>query len=250
MRLSKKGQITFFIIVGIILLLSLVLYFSTQYLFKMPGKEKLTPAALNALKESLRLGIEKCIERETKNGAQFISSQSGYFALPASVLDVGETPFPYGLEGKAKTLLTKQEVENNLANYLNLAIPTCIGEGTFLGVDVKKSAPTSQVTISEDMIFVKVDYPIIIISENKEDTLGNIQAKVPLRLGYVYSTVNELVDKLQSDPDWIDMTYLSQSLLHIVIYPATAEGYLLTVEDVESKVPSGNLTFITAIKFP
>ncbi len=247
-RGGKKGQITLFIILGIILLLSVMLYFAIQYVSRAPAK--ITPADFASLRNALTTGIEKCIEKETRNGAELLSLQSGYLTLPASVITIASTPFPYGLEGRTKTLPTRSDIETNLASYVAAAVPKCIGEGKFQGIEIKKDTPTAKVTITNELILVQLAYPIRIVASQKEESISSFQARVPLRLGYVHSTVDELVIKLQAEPDWIDMTYLSQHPLHIVIYPATSEGYLLTVEDSESKVPGGNLTFITAIKFP
>lgn len=246
-RGEKRGQVTIFIILGLIIILGIILFFSIPYLYKIPAAERID---LSAIKQALTIGIEKCLEREIKNGAELLSLQSGYLTMPDSVLVVGETPFPYGLEGTTKTILNRPNVENNLAAYLALALPKCIGEGKFQGVTIKKGTVSPKVIIADETITVQLTYPMTLSAGGKEEVISTFQAKVPLRLGYVHATVDEFLTKLQAEPDWIDMTYLSQHPLHIVIYPATTEGYLLTVEDSESKVPGGNLTFITAVKFP
>ena len=194
---DKKGQVTIFIIIAIVIVASIALYFSLngKFIEKEMSKE-LTPAYNYFL---------SCIEDETQRAALLIGSQGGYIEVPefspgseympfSSQLDFLGTPIPYWYYVSGNGIVKQQvpskiEMESQLEDYLKARVLECNfasfeQQGFEIEMDEEANA---DVKIQDNKIDISVDVPLTIsfgeISALKENHKVSINSRLGNFLG-------------------------------------------------------------------
>ena len=206
---KRKGQVTIFIIVAIVIVAGILAY------FMLSGKigKKALPQELAPVYSYFL----SCIEDETKNAVNIIDSQGGYIELPifepgssympfSSQLDfLGQAvPYWYYISGNGivkQQVPSKSLMEQQLENYLEDKIDRCnfktfeeqgfrVGLGEDISVDAR---------ISDTKIDVSASVPLSISFGEVSAVQSKHDVSVSSRLGKFYNIARKIYDKEQKD---------------------------------------------------
>ena len=150
-NLNRKGQITVFIILGILI----VLVFSLFFILKQTSVSKnvkVTEEVLTPLQgDNIKLFVESCLNRVSEEGLVLIGRQGGYYQSPLdySILFVGDK-LPYYYYEDEIRVLEIEDAEKELERYIKDYLPVC--------VDNFKIFEKSGYDITEGEIVVSVSY--------------------------------------------------------------------------------------------
>lgn len=184
-KLNKQGQITVFIIMGLVLLLGVgVFIYFNQMFFAFPGvSQEIKPVATY---------IEQCVNDVTVQATLLAGMQGGYVTLPDELafnpeayVDIGvKVPLWY-YQGESK-VPTQKEVEDQLVTYLKENVKNCINNfdalkpqfafGNLPDADVK-------VKITDTKVLVTYHLPVNVQSGNSEQVLPELTIPVATDFG-------------------------------------------------------------------
>ena len=208
----KKGQVTAYVIIGIILLAAAIASFTfrsslfqSQWEREVAGAELLPPHA-----QKIKELIEGCMRETMIKGANLLGSRGGYMTLPEDTLPVsplnlfsnkldlfndGNTLVAYwfyeAANGIPKTAVpSKQNMEIELAVYMDRNLVSCIKDFAQLkreGYDIIHQTPQSTVSIKDAQIQAKITFPVTFSFKGTTATLRQFYGSIDHTLGNMYS---------------------------------------------------------------
>lgn len=193
---NKAGQVTIFVILAIVLVVAGVSYF----IFK----DTLFPKKVSTTFEPIETSFLNCIQEKAQTGIKILESKGGYISNPefipgsqympfSSQLDFLGVGIPYwrsisGNNLQINQVPTKEEMQNQLVDYLNQQIQNCnFNSFTQDNFNVVKGTPDSQVTINDNNVQVFLTMDLQVSKGNESAVLSTHQAEVNSNLGALYN---------------------------------------------------------------
>ena len=209
--MNKKGQITIFIIIGIVLLIAFGLIIFL--------KVKVTSSVENTFRtntESIEYYIKNCIKISAEESIMYTASQGGYANTKEPLYNFYWREIPYYMYENENTMPTKQTIEEEISRYIDYRLPLCLSNLTNFeeqGYDIMIGEPESKTIISANDVFTEVNYPIEIKKENFIKKLDKFNTKTPVRLGEIYDVIYDLTEEQIADPDYICISCMTEKCI-------------------------------------
>ncbi|MFA6974230.1 MAG: hypothetical protein WC238_05895 [Parcubacteria group bacterium] len=200
---SKKGQLTVFIIIGIVIVASVVLFFVLRNSLSVTN----IPADLQPAYRKL----VSCIEDETNIGVSVLESQGGYIELPefqpgseympfSSQLDFLGTPVPYwyyvsgnGIE--KQQVPSKRDMEKQLENFIEGRIRECDFEEYYQqGMEINQGEPRARVSVTESKIVITLAMNTEFKKNEESAFVATYKTEVSSALGRLYDSAKKVYD--------------------------------------------------------
>ncbi len=178
---QKRGQITAFIIIGLILVLSLSIYILINQ------KYNITPREINI--ENVRGKVELCLIQNTEKALVELGGKNGY---------VYDVDFAKSISNKDYEI-NKDIIEEQIIMYLKDNLAECINNFE----DIKKYYDITyseefdpEVMYKEENIILKLNYPLIIRSSFNEKIrkTEDFEVMIPVR----FKLILDIKDKIES----------------------------------------------------
>ena len=203
--MEKRGQVTTFIILGVVLIIILAgVFFLINSLisekFKLQ-REKiiLIPPQLKPVADF----IDSCIKSTSLDGIDLISLQGGYIK-PLNSLFYVNTEVPYYILDRKNIMPSKHFIENELAKDVNENLDFCLQDYKKFneeGLIIEDKDFITEIKIQKDEVLVNLNYPITISKGNITVTLNEFTNKVDSRLDKIYDISKEVVDVHLENPN-------------------------------------------------
>ena len=207
--MNKKGQVTMFIVIGVILVILLGLFFFVRdyYGVSVPVK-----TFLQGPKQSIERNVRDCVSKEVVPGLVLLGEQGGYM-----------DPVNYKLyNGKAVTYLCKKPdcvnnlrplsmIEDDLADYLSVRIDACIDKNLLesrRGFSIKDASMDIDVILVGSEVIVVVDYPVEIRKGGTVERLSRIKEVVNVPFAELYDVAYDIVSAYAIDGGFYHLPYM------------------------------------------
>lgn len=102
--MHKKGQLTYFI------LLSVIIFIAAGFVFYVNGRNKTKELEMSFDVSPITNFIESCVRDEGENAVIFISEHGGYYNLPSNHYEKFGLSIPYYFYGNIPFNPTKEEI--------------------------------------------------------------------------------------------------------------------------------------------
>ena len=236
----KRGQITVFIILGILLLIGV------GFTIYMQGRaEKLpletAPRFDRMDPNTLQKYVEECLAETTTSGIYIIAAQGGYVAPKSSELhgDAGDGlpvhyyaddgVVPFVLYENDSTLRLMPEVTQALERYVAAELPNCLDfseanewgysvvqpqiNWTAINFDFNKAVvnySAEKVNVHADLrpegdVLIQINWPLLFSGENSF-SLSKFQVTLPLRIALLHKITARLIDQI-GRADVVNLVY-------------------------------------------
>jgi len=243
----KRGQITIFLVIGIVILLLAALFF---YIF---GQIKEAPLEVEAkeaqkipgVRGTLQSYVENCIQ-ETLDPAIYLLAIQGGVIYPEDdgkilLTDYGIVNYAWlnGVNG-----LSREKMETDLAAYVEQYLDFCLDFETFTKQNILVKPDyeliTSDVTIKDASVQAEVQLPTKIILPNNDSLeVETFTAEIQSSLGKTIKTVEEL-----GFPD-LNPSQLLALPYQPIIFPYDEAVTIYSFTEKSGEAP---LTFMFAIR--
>jgi hypothetical protein len=208
--MKRRGQVTLFIILGIIMVLAAMFFFYMRAdITKISYTEKVPESII-----PFQRFVENCIDSTTREAVQKLGMSGGYIELPPNIKN---NPFarlsiapevdyiiPYWYYRKGGTIKdndlspTLDMMTADITKYVNENIAFCLNNFTAFQNIYKiteKGNTIFQTRITDNSVVVLLDYPVEIIDASKKPTLmKKFRAELPIRLKKMYELAREIFD--------------------------------------------------------
>lgn len=215
---KKRGQITLFIIIGIVLLfITFLFFYISSEVTRIRLESELKEQQVISF-EQLDKFISLCIEKSSAEGGYHISRLGGWHIVPSDKVLLG-IGYPIAKvydntkpDNEKKIFLSLSEVEEQYANYVEENILKCVdGFNIFKdgGYKITYENPIVEVKTLQNFSIVKTNFPVIAVKgDTKKKFFEFPPVNVPLRIGRFYEISKDIVDMTYNNPGIIDITYL------------------------------------------
>jgi len=206
MKMNNKGQITIFIIVGIIILFAAGMIF---YLTSQGTKEQKIEIPTEF--ENINLFVDSCVKQIAKTAVQDLSLNGGYYFIKRENVDLGYSQPMYYVKNNAANQPSRKTLESELAVYAENELVKCVNN--FEGFDKTKykfeyGNPKAAVELNAEDVRVNVDFPIKILYDEKTFEMSRFSSTVRARLGYMSSIAGQIVNSSLKNPGMVDFTLI------------------------------------------
>ena len=215
---NKKGQITLYVILGLVVLIALVAVFSLQnYIVKNEFEREAESIQILEEFKPVKNYLDSCIKQITIDGAELIGLQGGYINVPEDNLPVNPAiPFSNKLDifgngnllapywfyetsnGIQKTQVPSlQEMQNQLADYVDFNLNSCLNNFTaFEGYEVIGfNGINTSVEITDNKIFVRMLTSIKLNYRGTEVNFDKFLVSAESPLGKLYRLGKNIFNK-------------------------------------------------------
>tara|TARA_Y100000310_G_scaffold78900_1_gene75573 strand:+ start:181 stop:921 length:741 start_codon:yes stop_codon:yes gene_type:complete len=241
--IDKKGQVTIFIIIAILIVAFVVIFFMFRESREIKEPFLIPESQLYAIKNS----IDGCLEITAIDGIRLTGMQGGYIFPPENSLETNLSTIAYGYYKGKNTLIPLDKMQNEIVSYVKLAMPLCFDEGMFEDLSITSNDLNAEVKINSNSVSLLIDYPISITKESATLILEEeYRTEIPIRLGKIHKKANELIEKEKENPLYIELTYLTNSDYDISILPYKKNVLIYSITDENSQIDDVPYTFIFA----
>lgn len=205
----KRGQVTIFIIIGIVIIAAVVLFFTLREEVSVKG----IPPSI----EPVYTSFLTCLEEDVLTGIDVLESQAGYIQVPdfepgsaympfSSQLDFLGNPVPYwyyvsGNNIQKEQIPSKSQMEAQLGNFISSKIDRCrFDEYYDQGFDISYGdAKTTEVLIKDNEVEVALDMNLVMSKGEDSATIGKHKVIVNSKLGVLYDNAVKIYEKEQEE---------------------------------------------------
>ncbi|MBW2993186.1 hypothetical protein KY317_01270, partial [Candidatus Woesearchaeota archaeon] len=216
---NRKGQITIFIIIGIIMLLSiaLIIYLRSETSIFRPRQPSIIPSEAEPIKNY----VEACIEKLGAEAADIIGTTGGYVEIPEelvkdrasylefSPLETGKNPYWY--YGGQRRIPSLDFISRQIDRYIDENLLECISKLDIFReqyIIEERGQITSTTKLADEGILLSVAYPITISDKLgvKITDINEFNTDIPYRLKKAYELAVEIMEREESQAKLEDLT--------------------------------------------
>jgi len=228
--MSKKGQVTLFIIIGIVILLIIaaVLYLTEERsTIPVNQAELLT---ITQVSDSVYSNTQECLNHKLKEVIDLVSIQGGYFGAPTeflrySVNDVGGVLYvPYYIKDNENLGITKEKYESSISYGLEKKVKDCLDFSRYPYNITSNPAKASVETIIEER-YVKstVKVPIWVEVGDSVEQISSFTVMVKSKAKEMYDLANNITTQQQELGDVVCFSCLPEIMSDYSINVSTIQ---------------------------
>ncbi|MBI4439713.1 hypothetical protein HY638_01965 [Candidatus Woesearchaeota archaeon] len=257
--MKKRGQITLFIIVGIVMLFSLGMFIY----FKSEVSKPREQAEIEVL--PVQSFVTACIDSLGTEAIERIGEQAGYVDIPESVrsnknsylslLGIGDAILPYWWYKGVSAIPSPDYMKNEIASYVESNLKVCLNNFMPLKNEFRieeQGKAEAIASINEEDVSISVKYPLKIISltNSSVQEVGEFDAIIPIRLKKAYELARDIIDSENSEKflekKTIDLMVVDESIpdTDIEVTCDKREWYLPQIRERMKKLVATNFQYI------
>ncbi len=249
----KRGQVTIFVLLGILLLFFVGFFYVFMQNLTNPIVEESPVAA------SVRTYLDACFENEASYIIDYVALQGGYYSQPPY-------PFTYTFDGENYQIYkpyipiyfsdneahvpTIEEMESAISEGVVAFADPCLNFSSF-PYEIEKGEMTVASKLSESSADITINLPLTITDNNEIYTIDALNINVPTNILSLYATAQLMTGQQYVDTNKVCVTCLArigeENKLNINSEEfATEDTYnvLYKLQDIDEKGPVFSFMYI------
>ncbi|MBI1969567.1 hypothetical protein HYS48_02635 [Candidatus Woesearchaeota archaeon] len=249
--MKKRGQVTFFVILGIFLLVVVGLFYA-QLEREMAIK---APPSLSFDRGAIQQYVESCIASIGEEALQWIGEHSGYFELPTEAVTGSPLQAAYYFYLDKDLMPSKERIEQEISRYLDEELFFCLKNfADFPGMYIIPDEVATTATILDESVLFEVRMPLRIQQEASETKISLFRNEMRnIRLHALYAMMRAFMDEQMKNPASVCLSCLLklgiQYDVHIAMQRLDDDVVLFTLTDAQSKIDDQPYRFVFANKY-
>jgi len=243
--MNKKGQVTVFIGIAIVMLIAIgaVIYFMQKEV--APEHIRRLLIDVPEMAKPIAGYIYACIDGTAPLAAATIAKGGGYI-FPPNFIDSPYGNLAYGYRKGQNTLISLIEMQNQLAAYAGTALLECLDLSLFekQGYTLELEEITAETQILPNKILFTFNIPMKVSKEDSTVQLNDFVWDINMPLGTLHSIAENIVAELQNDPYEFSLGFLQGAPGQIEMLPIDIENIGIAIRDPRVKIEQQPLTFL------
>ncbi len=203
--MNKRGQITIFIILAILIIAGVSIYFVLR-----EGKSS---SDIPSEIEPIYVQILSCLEETSKNGIEHNSLHGGYYEIPEAIsIEYFSDNIPYYYWNLEKHLPSLERIEIELGNYVYDYLKNCIDFEEFeeKGYKISERQLVVFPEIKEKEVNIYLKYPLTIKKGISIKRLEKFEISLESEIKKFLSISEEIVKSYSENPGVICFSCLDE----------------------------------------
>ena len=198
--LKKRGQVTIFVIIAILIVAGIVLFSYVQN-----KNSSLTPSIPKDVQPIYNY-LKDCFEKEVYASIYEIGQFGGYVSPPNDSLDIG---IPIYLNKYKKEIPSLEFIEIQTSELIKENIQKC--NFNFTGFGIKKDNPKILTSILNNQVKINIEYSLTVSKEESSYMLKNFpEVNIPIKFGLMYNAALEIIRIQEKNSESICLSCLSE----------------------------------------
>jgi hypothetical protein len=214
MNLRKKGQVTIFIIIALVLVagIGIALYMSQFKGEAVVDKEFFARADIKPEVDSIYDSVLGCLEDNAMKALERIGFQGGYNGQPERSFNMGWTYIPYYYDRGEYLMPEKQFIEEELSAYINDNAIHCINSLNFENFIITAEPHRTQTTIMSKEVRFDIDMTISIEREGKKILFDTKESPIIKQsaLDDIYEVAGYITDSHKQDAELVCISCIAE----------------------------------------
>ena len=253
--MKKKSQITIFVLLGLLLLISFGFVYYLKNDPKQPEIEKIVKASFDI--NPIRLYIQNCIQGAGKDALISIGKRGGYIQLKKPYLNDSNFNLPYYIFNGIDFSPSLKDIEKEISKYVGSNLKSCINnleEFKKQGFDISNDAITFNTKIAANSISIEITSPLTITKRNNAQKISNLDAVIDkVNLYKIYNVSKEIANLQYKEPSNLCLSCLyelgEKNKLYVDVTDYLNNTLIFDIRDYNSSV-TGIYNFTFAVKYP
>ena len=201
---AKRGQVTIFIIAGIILLFSVALFLYFRNISIPLSEAETLPSEYVPVQNYVQL----CVETLARRAIIVMGIQGGYLQLPGkiaanpssyiSIIPNGDVKLPFWYYKGEARVPTITEMQRDIGNYVSINLMGCLENFTPMSKQFSITPVgdiTSTAMIGEEDVTIETTYPLSakLLGGQETVSLSKFMARVPVRLRRMHQLAMDIL---------------------------------------------------------
>ncbi|MFH0798304.1 MAG: hypothetical protein V1906_02735 [Candidatus Woesearchaeota archaeon] len=250
----KKGQVTLFVILGIVVLavVGLGIYFRESLIQQTTEAQQAEKALVQPEVQQIYDHVFYCMDKTAKESMTLIGLQGGYYQPPENSIPIeGEgISIAIGYDRGDSKLPSLEGIRAEMETYVNAMLPECVDLSQFEGFTFTQSRPIAKIEILDYSVKFEVSYPI---TAKKAETTYSLDkpSKISylVRLKRIHEVSQKIINKEINDPSTIDVNYMLDLGIDIDVLPVEEGQVVYLLTDDESKLDDMPYVFMFGNRF-
>lgn len=207
---NKKGQVTFFIIAGIIILIIFILVFVLSYMTTIFRPDRVVPPEMVPLDTM----ITDCLNTHSKDAITLIGMNGGYLNFPPEIENnpdsyISSNPIfkdiktPLWRYRGTTRIPTEEDMQEDLEKYIEKNVKQCINLEVFESLFIidPKNELSIDVELLSKGVSVDMNYPLEVTNRGtgQQTLLNDFRVIVPSRLKTTYELARKIMNAENND---------------------------------------------------
>lgn len=233
----KRGQVTLFVIIGVITVavIAVLVYYKINIVEVVDKgfieKSTILPPEVQKVEDK----ISGCVKLSTISGLYLLGVRGGHIVVPEDSLATENFNIAYSYDKGVDVMPEKMDMEEELAEYIDGAVPVCADLGKHRIFNITSRSPKSKVFIEEDEVGVTTNFYVTAQTESSSYNLKDSYSHViPVKLGRMHDVTKSIIKKEVKEPEYIPLTDFENSDFIFDIKPYTKDLILYSLTDSSS----------------
>lgn len=186
--MKKRGQVTIFIIIAILIIGGVALFFTFRGTLQRP--EVVSPEVA-----PIANFVQECLDDVSEEVIYRVAEGGGYY-YPLNKLSTEDLGIAYYIMGNKNYMPSKQRIEQEISKYVSINVLECTKNfEAFSNYKINQGKIITNAEILEDSIKINMNYPLVILKENSSYRINEFEVEVFTPFGTLYDSVNEYVEE-------------------------------------------------------
>jgi len=236
----KRGQVTIFIILAIVIVGFVLVFFAFR--------TGLFETAFSSQFSDVSTFVQDCIDKEAIDVVYQVGDGGGYYFSPN--LSTSSGIAYYSINGKI-LMPSKEDVEKEISYYLNQKLFFCTKNFVdFPNYEIIQGEIDTKADIRGDKIVLNVNYPVTVSNGGNTERFEDFKTEIPVRMGTVYDSIYEFMN---SSLDSVCLSCLleiaEENDLYVDMLDYDDETIIFIFSDENSKINDKTFAWVFAGKY-
>lgn len=188
----KRGQVTLFVILGIVLIFVLIgaYYVSTSFKKTIAEKNVVQEADLSADEVNVKNEIEDCIYSLAEDSILYTAARGGYYRPPSKIEFMNNVEIPYYFYKSEENVPTLDTLQEQIAMYIDANAEKCVPDNANL-----LEEPSSTAVLTDTQLKIETDMPVS-IGDSSERRLNFYTAEIDTKYKHILDDALDVYSKL------------------------------------------------------
>jgi len=200
-RVSKRAQVSVFIIISIIVIAVVLIFF----IFKTDVLEEEVPGDMQLIQDF----VNDCVRLTGENALDHVGERGGYFSIFENSTQEGIAYYFYNGED---LMISKKNIEEEISVYMDSFIYFCINDfEDFSDYEIEQGDAETNTLIMDDKVIFDINYPISVKKGDYSYVFEEFNGvEVFVRLGVMYSFAEDFIKEQMSNKEAICVSCLQE----------------------------------------
>ena len=247
--MNEKGQVTIFIIVGLVIIFGVIIYLSARGNIQKSNVLNKDPS-----QELLNI-VQDCLKETGEEVLTTVGEQGGYNIIVEDISSI-DGRLPYYIKDKTNLMPSKEIIASHVAGLIQARLPFCVMDfKTYIDnnpdFSINHTLKKVYTSFVKEKVVIKADYLISISKENDTETIKEIKVEIPFNFNEIYRKINKTTQMLLTYSPEICLSCLyelgEQEKMYIELLPYS-NSTIVTLIDKDILLNDKEYTWSFAIK--